>query len=74
MATTAKNSGINKQLLDAFSKAEPKNPSLTTQDKTYLRGLRRQGFTQEEITSIANKSGFQVPADLFSQKTKKKTT
>ena len=31
----------------------------------YLRGLRRQGYTQEEIKTIASDAGFTVPGDLF---------
>ncbi len=52
-------------LVEAFAKVRPANPALSAADKTYLRGLRRQGYTQEEITSIASKAGFNVPSDLF---------
>lgn len=61
---------VNEGLVKAFENAKPANPALTSADRTYLRGLRRRGFTQEEIKQIANNAGFQVPADLFESKKK----
>ena len=52
-------------LVAAFEKTRPANPALSAADKTYLRGLRRQGYTQEEIKTIASYAGFTVPGDLF---------
>lgn len=68
MAT--KKTQVNDGLLKAFENAKPANPALTSADKTYLRGLRRRGFTQEEIKKVANEAGFEVPTDLFEQKKK----
>ena len=68
MAT--KKTQVNDGLLKAFENAKPANPALTSADKTYLRGLRRRVFTQEEIKKVANEAGFEVPADLFEQKKK----
>ena len=62
----------NQKLLEAFKNTRPANPALSAADKRYLRGLRRQGYTQEEIKSIAGKSGFEVPADLFATKRQSK--
>ena len=62
----------NQKLVDAFKNERPANPALSAADKRYLRGLRRQGYTQEEIKSIAGKSGFEVPADLFATKRQSK--
>lgn len=52
-------------LVDAFAKVRPANPALSAADKTYLRGLRRQGYTQDEIKRVASNAGFNVPSDLF---------
>lgn len=61
----------NQKLVDAFKNARPANPALSAADKSYLRGLRRQGYTQEEIKIIASQAGFEIPADLFISKSKK---
>lgn len=68
MAT--KKQTVNADLAKAFESAQPANPALTSADKTYLRGLRRRGFTQSEIQEIAQKAGFVVPANLFETKKK----
>ena len=62
----------NPKLVEAFKNERPENPALSSADKSYLRGLRRQGYTQDEITNIAGKSGFTVPADLFATKRQSK--
>jgi SOS response regulatory protein OraA/RecX len=61
---------VNEGLMKAFENAKPANPALTSADKTYLRGLRRRGFTQDEIQKVAKDAGFVVPPDLFEQKKK----
>lgn len=63
MAT--KKQAVNETLAKAFEAVKPANPALSSADKTYLRGLRRRGFTQQEIQTIAQNAGFQVPDDLF---------
>lgn len=68
MAT--KKQTVNEALVKAFENAKPANPALSSADKTYLRGLRRRGFTMEEIQNVAAKAGFEVPADLFESKKK----
>ena len=62
----------NQKLVDAFKNERPANPALSAADKSYLRGLRRQGYTQDEIKTIAGKAGFEVPADLFMSKRQNK--
>jgi SOS response regulatory protein OraA/RecX len=64
MATSKENQPAQ-GLIAAFEKRSPANPALTSSDKTYLRGLRRKGYTQEEIKTIASDAGFAVPDDLF---------
>lgn len=61
---------VNEALLAITSEAKPKNPVLSSADKSHLRGLRRRGFTEPEIIEIAVKAGFQPPVDLFAQKKK----
>jgi SOS response regulatory protein OraA/RecX len=68
MAT--KKQAVNENLAKAFEAVKPANPALSSADKTYLRGLRRRGFTQQEIQNVAQKAGFQVPADLFETRKK----
>lgn len=67
---TTKKQSVNQDLASAFAEVKPKNPALSSADKTYLRGLRRRGFTQDEITDVAKKAGFSVPSDLFEHKQK----
>ncbi len=55
-------------LLAAVAATRPANPALSAADKTYLRGLQRQGYTPAEITAIAQSAGYQVPDDLFQPK------
>ena len=62
--TTNKNDSQHKDSWP-HSKTRPANPALSAADKTYLRGLRRRGYTQEEIKTIASDAGFTVPGDLF---------
>lgn len=66
----AKKQAVNADLAKAFEAVQPANPALSSADKTYLRGLRRRGFTQVEIQDVAKKAGFVVPPDLFENKKK----
>ena len=68
MAT--KKASVNEDLAKAFDAVKPANPALSSADKTYLRGLRRRGFTQNEIQDVAQKAGLQLPTDLFESKKK----
>lgn len=69
MAT--KKTPVNENLAKAFESVKPANPALSSADKTYIRGLRRRGFTQIEIQDVAKKAGFIVPPDLFEPRKKK---
>lgn len=69
MAT--KKQPVAAKLAEAFASVQPANPALSSSDKAYLRGLKRRGFTEQEIASVAQKAGFKVPADLFIIKTRK---
>lgn len=62
---------INDNLLAAAEAIPPKNPAPTAADKSYLRGLRRRGYTDEEIRAVARKAGFgELAPDFFVPKKK----
>lgn len=57
---------VNPALINAVSNTPPKNPAITSADKTYLKGLIRRGYTHDEIISIGAKAGLKVnPQDLI---------
>lgn len=59
-------SKVNTALLDAVKDTPPKNPAITSSDKTYLKGLIRRGYTHDEIIAIGAKAGLKVnPQDLI---------
>ena len=61
---------VNPKLVEAAEATPPKNPAASAADRTYLRGLRRRGYTEEEIKVVANKAGLAMPPDLFVSKKK----
>ena len=66
MATKKSDSSSDSsKLIEAFAAAQPKNPALTSSDKTFLKGLQRRGFTAQEITDIAAKAGFVVTPEML---------
>jgi hypothetical protein len=57
---------VNPALINAVINTPPKNPAITSADKTYLKGLIRRGYTHDEIISIGAKAGLKVnPQDLI---------
>lgn len=58
MAT--KKAQVNEKLLEVVASTPPKNPALTGADRTFLRGLKRRGYTNEEIKGIGIKAGLNV--------------
>jgi hypothetical protein len=68
MATKAK---VSERLVAATEATPPKNPAPSGADKAYLRGLKRRGYTEDEIRGVAAKAGMQLPADFFVPKKKK---
>lgn len=66
-----KKQAVNEDLVRAFLDAKPANPALTSSDKAYLRGLKRRGFTDDEIKNVAQKAGFIVPPELLVAKVRK---
>lgn len=67
-------SKVKEALLKVVEATPPKIPALSSADKTYLRGLKRRGYTEGEIVAIVQKAGLSVPPDLFEQKKKKRAT
>lgn len=66
---TTKKAEVNEKLKQTFDATPPKNPALSSADRTYLKGLFRRGYTQDEIIAIGQKAGFNVkPEDLAVKK------
>lgn len=62
---------VNEKLASVFAEVQPANPAPSSTDKAYLRGLKKRGYTEQEIIQIAAKAGFKITADLFVVKPKK---
>lgn len=58
-------------LTTLFVDAPPANPAPSAADKVFLRGLKKRGYTEQEIISIAAKGGYQITPDLFVIKPRK---
>jgi len=68
MAT--KKTPINAKLLEAVTATPPTNPALTGADRTFLRGLKRRGYTEAEIIAIGKKAGMTFTSDDLKPKVK----
>lgn len=62
---------VNEKLAGVFAETPPENPAPSAADKTYLRGLKKRGYTEAEIIQVAAKAGFKITPDLFIIKPKK---
>lgn len=69
-----KRAPVNEKLSSVFSETLPANPSPSTSDKSYLRSLKKRGYTETEIIQIAKKAGFNITPELFVIKPKKPKT
>jgi hypothetical protein len=67
----SKTAQVNEKLASVFSDVQPANPSPSSTDKAYLRGLKKRGFTDAEIIQVAAKAGFKITADMLVVKPKK---
>lgn len=56
---------INEKLLALVEEVEPANPVLSGEDKRYLRGLKRRGYSEQQIFDIVKKAGLAMPPDFF---------
>lgn len=62
---------VSDKLLAAVEAIPPKNPAPSAQDRAYLRGLKRRGYTEAEIRAVAQKAGFgELAPDFFTPKKK----
>lgn len=62
---------VNAALLESAKTAAPKNPAVTSADKAYLRGLKKRGFTDDEIIQLSAKAGLKVTAEMLAVKPRK---
>jgi hypothetical protein len=66
----AKRIPLNELLAEVASKAKPAKPALSSTDKAYLRGLKKRGFTNEELIELAAKAGLTVTVEMLEVKPK----
>lgn len=69
MAT--KKTPVNTKLLEVVQATPPINPAMTGADRTFLRGLKRRGYSNDEIIAIGKKAGFSVKQEDLAVKTRK---
>jgi len=58
-------------LLALINSTKPATPVLSSKEKTYFKGLKRRGYSEQQISQFIQKAGYPVPADLFVVKPKK---
>jgi hypothetical protein len=59
------------EMLEAINSTKPATPVLVGTERTYYKGLRRRGFSEQQIGEFIKKAGYPVPADLWVVKAKK---
>lgn len=62
---------VNSKLVELADAIEPQNPVLSGDDKRYLRGLKRRGYSEQQIFEIVRKAGLAIPADFFKPREQK---
>lgn len=58
-------------LLEIVNAVKPATPVMTGPEKTYFKGLKRRGYSEQQIGEFIKKAGYPVPADLWVVKAKK---
>ena len=58
-------------VLALINSTKPATPVLSSKEKTYFKGLKRRGYSEQQISEFIKKAGYPVPADLFVVKAKK---
>lgn len=58
-------------LLEIVNAVKPATPIMTGPEKTYFKGLKRRGYSEQQIGEFIKKAGYQVPADFWVVKPKK---
>jgi hypothetical protein len=66
-----KRAPVSEKLAEAFIAAPPANPAPSSSDKAYLKGLKKRGYTDDEIIKIALKAGFKITPEMLIVKPKK---
>lgn len=59
---------VNDSLVEVFANAKPKNPAVSEADKRYLRSLKKRGFTDEELITLAKGAGLIVTTEMLQVK------
>lgn len=60
-------------MLEAINATKPATPVLVGSERTYYKGLKRRGYSEQQINEFIKKAGYPVPADLWTVKAKKQT-
>lgn len=58
-------------LLEVINSTKPASPVLLGPERTYYKGLKRRGYSEQQIGEFIKKAGYPVPADLWVVKAKK---
>lgn len=58
-------------MLALINSTKPATPILQGKERTYYKGLKRRGFSEQQIGEFIKKAGYPVPADLWVVKAKK---
>lgn len=58
-------------MLAVINSTKPATPILQGKERTYYKGLKRRGFSEQQINEFIKKAGYPVPADLWTDKAKK---
>lgn len=58
-------------MLEAINSTKPATPVLVGAERTYYKGLKRRGYSEQQINEFIKKAGYPVPVDLWVVKAKK---
>lgn len=58
-------------MLAVINSTKPASPVLVGKERTYYKGLKRRGFSEQQIGEFIKKAGYPIPADLWVVKAKK---
>lgn len=61
---------VNPLLQASVELVTPEIPVLSTADKSYLKGLKKKGYSDQQIIAIAAKSGFKIEAQFLAVRPK----
>jgi hypothetical protein len=57
-----------------INSTRPATPILSSKEKTYYKGLKRRGFSEEQIEEFIQKAGYSVPANFWIVKQKSQSS